>query len=212
MKILIIENDDVLTREITTFLRTEGCSCEIAGSAGEVIKSFYYDAIIFNINTLNTGEIEILRLIKQVQAKHRTILTYQKDNISPIKLEALEMIALPKPYTMPELFQHVQQVVRVEKTEEETLFFNELIVDVPGRTARVKDLAINLTRKEFDLLVYLVRHRFKVLSKNNLVAYLSSDNEAVLYVHMKNLKKKLKEAGCGDYIKTVYGIGYRFQR
>jgi DNA-binding response OmpR family regulator len=76
---------------------------------------------------------------------------------------------------------------------------------------------VELTRKEFDLLLFLLANKNRVVSKNAIAEHLSGDDADVfdnfdfIYAHMKNLKKKLAEAGCGDYIKTVYGLGYRLE-
>jgi DNA-binding response OmpR family regulator len=75
---------------------------------------------------------------------------------------------------------------------------------------------VELTRKEYDLLVFLIANKNRVVSKNAIAEHLSGDDAELLdkfdfiYSHIKNLKKKLTEAGCEDYIKTVYGLGYKF--
>ena len=81
----------------------------------------------------------------------------------------------------------------------------------------VNELEIELTKKELDLLLYLISNKNKVLSKSAIAEHLSGDmaemldNHDFVYAHMKNLKSKLKTANCTDYIKTIYGLGYKWQ-
>ena len=76
---------------------------------------------------------------------------------------------------------------------------------------------VDVTRKEYDLLLFLLSNKNRVVSKNAIAEHLSGDMAEVfdnfdfIYAHMKNLKKKLNESGCNDYIKTVYGLGYKFE-
>jgi DNA-binding response OmpR family regulator len=85
-----------------------------------------------------------------------------------------------------------------------------------GKAVTVNGRAVELTRKEYDLLLFLISNKNRVISKNAIAEHLSGDDAELLdkfdfiYSHMKNLKKKLAEAGGTDYIKTVYGLGYKF--
>jgi DNA-binding response OmpR family regulator len=93
---------------------------------------------------------------------------------------------------------------------------HELSIDLIGKTVTAGDKPVELTRKEFDLLLYLVSNRNRVISKNAIAENISGgmsglyDNFDFIYSHMKNLKKKLANAGCNDHIKSIYGIGYKF--
>ncbi|HEX6427668.1 MAG TPA: winged helix-turn-helix domain-containing protein [Niastella sp.] len=221
MKILVIENDPVLAGKIESLLKTEGHRCEIYPSPVQAMTSVaanYYDAIIFNLSTLDEQELELLRLLKSSNLNKKTLLTFEQNNVvNQNKVDSLDMANLPKPYALHAIPAKINALINYEGLEDKgTIFFNELVVDMPGRTVRVKSNELNLTRLEYDLLVYFVMNKSKVLSKNTLARYLTKDTIAdpsdfgFLYAHIKNLKKKLKAAGCNDYIKTVYGIGYRF--
>jgi DNA-binding response OmpR family regulator len=86
-----------------------------------------------------------------------------------------------------------------------------------GKTIRVNGKMVDLTRKEYDLLLFLISNKNRVVTKNAIAEHLSGDDAEIfdnfdfIYAHMKNLKKKLSEASCPDYIKTVYGLGYKFE-
>ena len=222
MKILVIEYDPVLVGRIENLLKTEGHRCEIYPSPAPAmtsVASFYYDAIIFNLITLDQEELDLLRLLRASNLDKKTLLTFDLNNVvNQNKVDALNMVNLQKPYVLQALLVKLNTLIHYESLEDKgTIFFNELVIDVPGRMVRVKNNELNLTRLEYDLLLYFVMNRSKVLSKNILAQYLTKDTMAddsdfgFLYAHIKNLKKKLKAAGCSDYIKTVYGIGYRFQ-
>jgi DNA-binding response OmpR family regulator len=222
MEILIVENDHLLHGEMHASFSTEGYTCQIFQSpvaALSAVTSYYYDIIIFNLSTLNQEEINFLRWVKSAKHSNKTILTYQQnDMVRPHKVAALEMEHLQKPYSLTTLHLLIQSMTTYEKQDgRTTLYCKELMVDVPGRTVKVKDQVVPLTRLEFDLLHYFVSNKSQVLPKQQIVLHITKANKAessdygFLYAHIKNLKKKLKSAGCGDYIETVYGIGYRFQ-
>ena len=222
MKILVIENDPVLVGKIENLLKAEGHRFEIHPSpalAMSSVASFHYEAIIFNLITLDQEELELLRLLRASNLNKKTLLTFDVNNVvNQNKVDALDMVNLPKPYALQALLMKLNTLINYEGLEDKgTIFFNELVIDVPGRMVRVKNNELNLTRLEYDLLLHFVMNKSKVLSKNTLAQYLTKDAMAdtsdfgFLYAHIKNLKKKLKAAGCNDYIKTVYGIGYRFQ-
>ena len=96
------------------------------------------------------------------------------------------------------------------------LVCNEISMDLLGRTVSVKNVMLTLTRKEFDLLLYFLSNREKVISKTAIAAHLWGDeldmyhNFDFIYTHIKNLRRKLIEASSGDYLKSIYGIGYKF--
>ena len=94
--------------------------------------------------------------------------------------------------------------------------FKEIEIDLLGKVVRVHGCEVEVTRKEYDLLVFLLANKNRVVSKNSIAEHLSGDDAELfdkfdfIYSHMKNLKKKLAEMGSEDYIKTVYGLGYKF--
>jgi len=91
-----------------------------------------------------------------------------------------------------------------------------LTIDLLAKTVSVNSKIVELTRSEYDLLIFLVANKNRVVSKNAIAEHISGDDAELLdrfdfiYSHVKNLKKKLGDAGCEDYVKTVYGLGYKF--
>ena len=124
---------------------------------------------------------------------------------------------LAKPFFLPELAARVSAVIRRRHFNgSNRISFHEITVDLLGKTLHVNQKPVELTRKEYDLLVFLLANRNRVVSKNAIAEHLSGDDAELLdkfdfiYTHMKNLKRKLADAGSADYIKTVYGLGYKF--
>jgi DNA-binding response OmpR family regulator len=118
---------------------------------------------------------------------------------------------------MPELVARVSAIIRRKRFEgNNKILFREITIDLFAKVVYVKDKALDLTRMEYSLLVFLTANKNRVVSKNAIAEHLSGDDAELMdkfdfiYSHMKNLKKKLAEAGCEDYIKTVYGLGYKF--
>ena len=94
---------------------------------------------------------------------------------------------------------------------------NEISIDTVAKTVYIYNNKVDLTRKEYDLLLYLATNKNRVISKNAIAEHLSGDEADIfdnfdfIYAHIKNLKKKLTIAGCEDYIKSIYGMGYKFE-
>ena len=95
--------------------------------------------------------------------------------------------------------------------------FKELTIDAQAQLVSVNDNTLQLTRKEYNLLLFLVANKGRIISKTSIAEHLSGDmadmldNHTFVYAHIKNLKKKLSDSGCGDYVKTIYGFGYQWE-
>ncbi|MBA4167245.1 MAG: winged helix-turn-helix transcriptional regulator, partial [Chitinophagaceae bacterium] len=97
------------------------------------------------------------------------------------------------------------------------LIINELTIDLQGKSIHSHNKSVDFTRKEYDLLLYLVSNKNRVVSKNAIAEHLSGDNAEAfnnfdfIYTHIKNIKRKLVASGCQDYIRSIYGMGYKFE-
>jgi DNA-binding response OmpR family regulator len=135
------------------------------------------------------------------------------------KLKGLDIGAddyLTKPFHLAELKARVVAVFRrkVFNTNNK-LIFNEISINLTGRTVKVNNAPVILTRKEYDMLLYFIANKGKVISKNAIAEHLwgdemdMHDNFDFIYTHIKNLRKKLLDANANDYLKSIYGIGYK---
>ncbi|RZL41588.1 MAG: response regulator transcription factor, partial [Pedobacter sp.] len=136
------------------------------------------------------------------------------------KLNGLDLGAddyLVKPFHLSELKARVTAIVRRKKFDgNNVITFNEITIDITNMETSVKGQPITLTRKEYDLLIYFLSNKGKVVTKNAIAEHLwgdemdISDDFDFIYTHIKNLRKKIIEAGASDYLQSVYGIGYKF--
>ncbi|TDW96227.1 response regulator transcription factor [Dinghuibacter silviterrae] len=222
MRILIVEDEVELCRSIVTYLKRENYVCDTADKVStglDMIDAFDYDCIILDISLPDgTG----FRILKELKINHRTdgvIVISAKDSLDD-RVTGLNLGAddyLPKPFHLSELNARISALIRRRWFQgNKFITVNELTIDLIGKMVIVEDKTVELTRKEFDLLLYLVSNKNRVVSKNALAENIWGeggelfDNFDFLYSHMKNLKKKLAQAGCRDYIKSVYGLGYKF--
>lgn len=222
MKILIIEDEKELVKSIAQFLRQEGYVCEIAHTASEALEKiqlYEYDCILLDITLPDGNGLNILESLKTGHKSDGVIIITAKNSLED-RVIGLNLGAddyLSKPFFLPELSARVSSIIRRRRFDgNNKIHFQEISIDLVGKAVTVNGITLELTRKEFDLLVFLVSNKNRVISKNAIAEHLSGDDAELLdkfdfiYSHMKNLKKKLSAAGSVDHIKTVYGLGYKF--
>ena len=222
MKILIVEDEKELVKSMAQFLRQESYVCEVAYTereANEKILIFDYDCILLDISLPDGNGLKILQKLKENNKTDGVIIITAKNSMDD-KIKGLNLGAddyLPKPFYLPELSARISAVVRRKRFDgNNKLVFKEIVVDLLGKTVSVQGKPVDLTRKEYDLLIFLMANKNRVVSKNAIAEHLSGDDAELLdkfdfiYSHIKNLKKKMTEAGCEDYVRTVYGLGYKF--
>ncbi len=223
MKILLIEDEAELAASIGDYLKSNQVICEGAStlaSALDKIHLYDYDCILLDLNLPDGDGFKLLSELKRLDKSDGVIITSAKDTL-PVRLEGLQLGAddfLTKPFHLSELLARIQALVRRKQFNgKNTVRFREIEIDLLSKTVKVNDTSVELTKKETELLLFLVGNQNKVLSKGALAEHLSGDmadmldNHGFVYAHIKNLKKKLSDAGSGDYIKTVYGLGYKWQ-
>jgi len=223
MKILIVEDERELAKSIVQYLRQESYVCELAYTAEEAIEKVLlheYDCILLDISLPDGNGLSILEKLKK-EAKLDGVIIISAKNSLDDKIKGLNLGAddyLAKPFHLSELGARISAVIRRKRFEgNNCISFHELTIDLLGKVTTVKGHLVDLTRKEYDLLLFLVSNKNRVVSKNAIAEHLSGDAAEVfdnfdfIYAHMKNLKKKLTEAGSHDYIKTIYGLGYKFE-
>lgn len=207
---------------MTQALLHEGYVCEVAytaADANEKIMVFDYDCILLDIGLPDGNGLTILEGLKANNKTDGVIIISAKNSLDD-KVSGLNLGAddyLSKPFFMPELIARVSAIIRRKRFDgNNKITFHEISVDLHGKSVYVEKKELDLTRMEYALLVFLLANKNRVVSKNAIAEHLSGDNAELLdkfdfiYSHIKNLKKKLTEAGSADYIKTVYGLGYKF--
>jgi DNA-binding response OmpR family regulator len=179
-----------------------------------------YDCILLDITLPDGNGLKILEHLKRDGKLDGVIIISAKNSIDD-KIAGLNLGAddyLPKPFHLAELGARVSAVIRRKRFGgSNSITLHEITIDLLGKSVSVSGKMIDLTRKEYDLLLFVMSNKNRVVTKNAIAEHLSGDDADVfdnfdfIYAHMKNLKKKLMEANCPDYIKTVYGLGYKFE-
>ena len=222
MKILIIEDEPALRESIQTYLEQQGLVCEAVPdfrSGLEKVRQFAYDCVVVDIGLPYGSGLDIVRELKYLEARSGIIIISAKNALED-KLTGLELGSddyLTKPFHLSELNARIHAIIRRRNFGgSKAITFNEIKLEPESQVVAVNDKRIDLTEKEYQLLEYFVANQRRVLTKAAIAAHIWGDEyEQVshydfIYTHIKNLRKKLVDAGSGDYIKTVYGTGYRF--
>ncbi|MDB4904719.1 MAG: response regulator [Mucilaginibacter sp.] len=222
MKLLIIEDEQALRENITNYFNGDGNICESCSCLTDAINklsNYNYDCVLLDIGLPDGDGFAVLDYLK-AQMKNEAVIIISARNSLDDKLKGLNIGAddyLTKPFHLAELKARVVAVYR-RKTfnSNNKLLFNEISINLLGRTVEVNKAPVNLTRKEYDMLLYFIANKGKVISKNAIAEHLwgdemdMHDNFDFIYTHIKNLRKKLLDVNANDYLKSIYGIGYKF--
>lgn len=223
MKILIIEDEIEIATSIKNYLSSNDFVCESASTlkiAIEKIDLYSYDCILLDLMLTDGDGFKILEILKSQNKTDGVIIISAKDTLET-KIEGLTLGAddyLTKPFHLSELLVRIQALVRRKQFNgNNVISFNEIEIDTISKSVKIKGNKIEFTKKEMDLLLFLIGNKNKVLSKSAIAEHLSGDmadmldNHDFVYAHIKNMKKKLKEMGATDYLKSVYGTGYKWE-
>lgn len=222
MKILIVEDNPDLRENILTYLNRENYICETAedyDQGFDKIMSHSYDLVLIDIMLPKGNGLQLLRDLISVQPQTGSIIISARNALDD-KVSGLEIGAddyLTKPFQLPELLARIKAVHRRNQLEgTDVLSLGDIEINTSTRVVSVNDTSLNLTPKEYDLLLYFASNKNRVLSKQTIAEHLWGDyvdhleNLDFVYQHIKNVRKKMSKAGASDYIKSVYSVGYKF--
>ncbi|HEK21851.1 response regulator transcription factor [Mucilaginibacter sp. 44-25] len=222
MKILVIEDEPGLRDGIQQYFAGGGNVCEVVAdyaSALQKINIYRYDCIVLDITLPDGSGLDILENLKINNYPDGVLIVSAKNSLDD-RLNGLDMGAddyLVKPFHLSELKARVMSIVRRKSFDgSRTVAFNEIKIDLTSQQVIVHDSTLKLTKKEYALLLYFIANKAKVISKNAIAEHLWGDavdlcdNFDFLYSHIKNLRKKIMDAGGKDYIQSAYGMGYKF--
>lgn len=220
---MLIEDEPDLRKSIKQYLYDEGYMLESASDfakAFEKIMEYDYDCVLVDITLPKGSGLDIVKELKKKNPKTGIIIISAKNSIDD-KITGLDLGAddyLPKPFDLAELNARIKALIRRKSFDgNKKIIVNEICISPDERTVEVNSEPVNLTGKEFDLLMYFISNKNRVVSKNAIAEHLwgdnadQMDNHDFIYVHLRNLRKKLMEKGCQDYVQTIYGIGYNFK-
>lgn len=222
MKILIVEDEIDLLITINNYLVKEDFVCELADNlqkAKEKLSIHEYDIILLDITLPDGNGLDLLDSVKRYQLKAGVIIISAKNSLDD-RIQGLDLGAddyLTKPFQLSELNSRIKAVLRRRQFNGTNVIdYNELSVNTDGKSVTIDGKEITLTPKEYDLLLYFLINKNRVLTKEAIAEHLwadqvdLADNFDFIYTHLNNLRKKIKHAGGTDYIKTIYGMGYKF--
>ena len=222
MKLLIIEDERELSDSIVAYLSSENYLCEQAftcDEAKEKVELYDYDCVLLDLMLPGGNGLDILRNIRNKNNPVGVIIVSAKDSLED-KVRGLEIGAddyLAKPFHLPELSMRIYAIIRrKEFSANNVLQSNGITINLLSKTVHINNKPVLLTRTEYELLLFLIGNKNKVISKVAMAEHLSGDmadmldNHDFVYTHIKNLKAKLAEVGCKDCIKNVYGTGYKW--
>ncbi len=221
MKILVMDD----SREVLDALDNGLPDCKIEAVAGfeqfeRKLQSEVFDCVVVDLSSIDQVFKQPIREIKRINKQAGIIVTSGsatlQDRIDALKAGADDF--LMKPYEGSELAARIFSLLRrLTFLNEEGLVFKEIRMDMNAKLVYVNDIKLDLTKKELELLIYFIENKNRVITKQSLTTYLTSHGKDfrssadIIYAHVKNLKKKLTEAGCNAYLKTVYGVGYKWE-
>lgn len=223
MKILLIEDEPELRKSIRHYLEMEGNVVEIAADflkAEHKTAAYEYDCVLVDITLPDGNGLDVIKQLKHNKSKAGIIIISAKDSLDD-KIQGLDLGAddyLPKPFHLSELNARIKSLIRRKNFEgNKEIVANEITILPEERRVLVKNQEVTLTSKEYELLLYFISNKNRVVSKGAVAEHLWGDNADRLdnfdfiYNHVKNLRKKLLDKGCKDYLQTIYGIGYNFK-
>lgn len=219
---MIVEDEIELAKDIVQYLLEQDHVCETAANYAEAIdkiSTHEYDLVVLDLMLPGGTGLDILAELKKQNDRTGVIILSAKTSIED-KVKGLEMGAddyLTKPFHHSELSARIYSIIRRKQFNNTNIIKqNELSIDLLSKTVTVNEKPVGLTKKELDLLLLFIGNKNRVISKSALAEHLSGDIADMLdshdfvYAHIKNLKKKLTEAGCNNYLTTVYGTGYKW--
>ncbi len=222
MKLLIVEDNLRLLRDMQEFLINQGFVVEMATTYREGSEKLYiyqYDLVIIDLGLPDGNGLELVREIKEHRTETAILILTARDAIED-KVKGLDLGAddyMTKPFHKSELNARIRSILRRNKFNRSNIMvIDEIKIDLWATQAYVKEVSLSLTKKEFDLLLYFAQNPNRILTKESIVEHLwgdqidQVDNFDFIYNHIKNLRKKITAAGGKNYIHAMYGMGYKF--
>jgi DNA-binding response OmpR family regulator len=222
MKILIIEDEKELVGAIKKFLEPEGFLCETAVSfpeAEDSLSSYNYDIIILDLTLPGGNGLDLIKLIKEMNRKAGLLIVSAKNSLDD-KIKGLDMGAddyITKPFHLAELNSRIKSLARRRHFEGSTeLIFNEIKINTDSNEVFVNEKILDLTKKEFEILLYFVVNRNKVITRESIAEHVWGDNISYadnfdfIYSHIKNIRRKIEINNGRNYLHNIYGLGYKF--
>lgn len=222
MNILIVEDEKSLASEIAEFLKSQNFLCDIANTgvdASEKIAVNLYDFVLLDIGLPDYNGLDLIKEARRNRSESSFIIITARgaveDKVLGLDLGADDYLA--KPFALVELLSRINAVARrkFKIINNDITLSSEYLMQVQARKLICNGVEVELTKKEFDLLQYLVLNHEKVLTRQQLYEHIWGNilddqyDSNFIDVHIKNLRKKLNSHAPVPWLETVRGVGYR---
>lgn len=222
MKFLIVEDEPNLQKLIGHFLKREEHLVESAVNFKEAFQkvcNYEYDCVVLDLNLPDGNGLNIIPIIRQDHPNTAIIIVSARDSVED-KVFGLDKGAddyLIKPFSLSELNARIKAIIRrKQKIQSEVIEFGDFKFYVDERRIEVDGKELELTKKEYEIMIYMLRNKNRIVTKDSIAEHLwgdymdETDSFDFLYAHLKNLRKKLSKLNVDNYLSTIYGVGYKF--
>jgi DNA-binding response OmpR family regulator len=222
MKILIIEDEKDLLEAMSGYLTLQGMLCETASNffkAEDSLSDYNYDIIILDLTLPDGNGLDLISLIKERNSKAGLLIVSARNSLDD-KVKGLDLGAddyITKPFHLAELNSRIRSLARRRFFEgKNELTFNEITINTDFLEVAVNGELLDLTRKEYDILLYFMVNRNRVITRESIAEHIWGDNSTFadnfdfIYSHIKNIRKKIEQKKGENYLHNIYGIGYKF--
>ena len=222
MKLLLVEDEKELASDISKYLTEEGYLTESVSTYNEgreKLLLYEYDCAIIDITLPGGNGLDLISLIKDKFLNTGIIIISAKDSIDD-KIRGLETGSddyLTKPFYLSELNARIKAILRRRNfSGNKEIVIDEIRMTLSDSQIFINEKPLNLTKKEYELLLYFAANLNRVITKESIGEHLwgdsidTADSFDFIYTHIKNLRKKMMEHGGKDHIQTIYGMGYKF--
>jgi two-component system OmpR family response regulator len=224
MNVLIVEDEKALAHELEIFLTNYNYKCEVCfngGTASERIATNLYDFILIDLGLPDYDGLDLLVEAKKTNPEAACIILTARAEVYD-RIKGLDLGAddyLPKPFSLLELHSRMQAITRRKfGLKHNVVELSEFVINLTDRTISYRtNLIASITKKEFDLIAYLILHKNRTLSRMQLSEHIwgsiiNNDYDSnFIDAHIKNIRKKLNVYAQPDWLETVRGLGYKIK-
>ncbi len=218
-KLLVVDDEEKIRGMIEKYALHEGYEVDTAVDGLEAVKKFaseHYDVVVLDVMMPQMDGYETLKKMKEIRENVHciflTALGQEYDRIYGFDVGAEDYVT--KPFSLKELMMRIRVILKRENVTSSVIRVDDLVLDEDAHTVTVSGKRVDLSNKEYELLLYLLKNRGNALTRQAIISkvwgYEYDSDDRTLDTHMKLLRKDLGDYG--KYITTIRGVGYRFEK